>query len=327
MLQHRTPIKNRAQGRWREILPALGVDAKLLTNRGTACPVCGGNDRFRFDDKDRHGTWFCNQSHGTETANANGSAGNGFALLMDLKGLSEFADVARLVETVIGTDSAPALAPAPSTDPDASIKHADLVAIWRSAVPVAKDNPAGVYLRRRLGADVQSRALRYHPAIPYGPERTLPGMLSAFVDLNDELTGLQRTFLTLAGEKAPMKNARLTLGKLPDGGAVRLMRLEPKHSLLGIAEGVETALSASIMHQIPVWAALNSGRMQVWEPPEGFKNIIIFGDHDANKDGQKAAFTLANRLEITRKIMTQVEIPPSVDTDWNDVHQLMRAQQ
>lgn len=307
----------RAQNRWREILPALGVDARLLTNRGTACPVCGGKDRFRFDDKDGKGTWFCNQSHRSETTNSSGSAGNGFALIMDMK-RCDFPEAARLVETVIGTDSAP-LAPQPAAaEKGAAEEHAEVVALWRGAKPITPDDPAGRYLRSRLGAFVASRALRFHPAIPYG-ETTRAGMLSAYVNQNGELAGLQRTFLTEAGEKAPMRNPRLTIGKLPDGGAVRLVRIEPKHSALGIAEGVETALSATALFGVPCWAALNSGRLAVWEPPEGFKDIIIFGDNDANKDGQKAAYTLANRLEL-RKIITQVEIPPDVGTDWNDVH-------
>lgn len=321
MHPHKTPIMQRAQNRWREILPALGADAKLLTNRGTACPVCGGKDRFRFDDKEGKGTWFCNQSHSSETANASGSAGNGFALIMDMK-RCDFAEAARLVETVIGTESAPLAAAKPSqVEADAAEEHAEVVSLWRGGTRIAPDNPAGKYLWHRLGVAVESRALRFHPAIPYGETTTRAGMLSAYVDQNGELAGLQRTFLTEDGSKARMKNPRLTLGKLPDGGAVRLMRLEPKHSALGIAEGVETALAASAMFGLPVWAALNAGRLSVWEPPEGFKDIVIFGDNDANKDGQKAAYTLANRLEL-RKIITQVEIPPDVGTDWNDIHQL-----
>lgn len=316
MQQLRSTILQRAQSRWREILPALGVDAKLLTNRGTACPVCGGKDRFRFDDKDGKGTWFCNQSHSTETTNASGSAGNGFALIMDLRHC-DFATAARLVEGVIGTDSAPQAQVDVARAPDAAAEHAEVVKLWRGGERLSADNPAGRYLQRRLGVGIESRALRFHPAIPYG-ESARPGMLSAYVDTNGELAGLQRTFLTGEGEKAMMRNSRLTIGKLPDGGAVRLARIEPKHSALGIAEGVETALAASAIFGVPCWAALNSGRLSVWEPPEGFKDIIIFGDNDANKDGQKAAYTLANRLEL-RKVITQVEIPPDVGTDWNDV--------
>lgn len=316
-MQPRTPIGQRAQGRWLEILPALGIDRKLLTNRGTACPVCGGKDRFRFDDKQGNGTWFCNQSHGGQSTNASGSAGNGFALIMDLR-RCDFAEAARQVETVIGTDSAPRAAQPSIDGKDAAEEHAEVVETWKAGQRLAMSNAAGLYLHKRLGFEVDCRALRFHPAIPFGDTRRA-GMLSAYVDQNGELSGMQRTFLTPDGQKAQMRNPRLTMGKLPDGGAVRLVRLEPKHTALGIAEGVETALSVTALFGIPCWAALNSGRLAVWEPPEGFKDIVIFGDNDANKDGQKAAYTLANRLEM-KGIFTQVEIPPDVGTDWNDVH-------
>lgn len=48
-----------ARGQWARILPALGV--KVMKNRHTSCPVCGGTDRFRFDDQEGLGTWIFNQ--------------------------------------------------------------------------------------------------------------------------------------------------------------------------------------------------------------------------------------------------------------------------
>ncbi len=51
----------RARGRWSEILPRLGIDARFLRNRHGPCPLCGGKDRFRFDDRDGSGSYFCNQ--------------------------------------------------------------------------------------------------------------------------------------------------------------------------------------------------------------------------------------------------------------------------
>ncbi|SQJ93610.1 alpha replication protein of prophage CP-933I [Escherichia coli] len=48
-----------ARGHWSRILPALGVN--VLKNRHQPCPVCAGKDRFRFDDREGRGTWFCNQ--------------------------------------------------------------------------------------------------------------------------------------------------------------------------------------------------------------------------------------------------------------------------
>ena len=54
----------RARGRWRDILPQLGIDSSFLKpnpyDKGP-CPLCGGKDRFRFDDKEGSGSYFCNQ--------------------------------------------------------------------------------------------------------------------------------------------------------------------------------------------------------------------------------------------------------------------------
>ena len=46
---------NRARGRWREVLPALGVETRFLQNKHGPCPLCGGRDRFRWDDRDGSG--------------------------------------------------------------------------------------------------------------------------------------------------------------------------------------------------------------------------------------------------------------------------------
>ena len=55
-----TTIKN-AQGKWPHILNALGINVPDNRNKHAPCPVCEGTDRFRFDDKEGKGTWFCNQ--------------------------------------------------------------------------------------------------------------------------------------------------------------------------------------------------------------------------------------------------------------------------
>ncbi|MGF7480577.1 DUF927 domain-containing protein [Providencia sp. SP181] len=55
-----TDIMRSANGRWHYILTSLGVCVPDNHKHG-ACPKCGGKDRFRFDDKNGKGTWFCNQ--------------------------------------------------------------------------------------------------------------------------------------------------------------------------------------------------------------------------------------------------------------------------
>jgi len=137
------------------------------------------------------------------------------------------------------------------------------------------------------------------------------------VDRFGDAFGVQRTFLTVDGRKAGVTPDRKNAGRFPEGGAIRLA--PPLHGNLGIAEGVETALAATALFGVPCWAALNAGRLKVWEPPEGVDGVVVFGDNDLNAVGQAAAYALAERHN--RNIAAEVKIPPDPGTDWNDVLQ------
>lgn len=313
MQRNSTPIAARAAGRWLEILPSLGINRDLLTGKHAACPVCGGKDRFRFDDHEGKGTWFCSQDHNTETSNGRGCAGNGFALLMDFK-QCDFAAAARMVEGVIGRDSEPLDIPKAPPEDDAKTRQL-MAGMWKAAERVVKRDPVDLYLTDRVGSydiigNIRHLAKGRHSA----SGQDLPVMLARITDRFGDSCGLHRTFLTLDGRKAEVDPNRMILGKVPDGSAVRLMKAG---RVLGIAEGIETALAASAIYHVPVWAALNAGALERWSPPEGLDEVLVFGDHDANCVGQAAAYALARRLN--QHITAQVIIPPNVDTDWNDV--------
>ncbi len=85
------PLSQRALHRWPGILAALGVPSKALRNKHGPCPMCGGKDRFRFDDKGGRGTWICSQC----------GAGDGIELVKRFCNL-EFKDAARVIEQHIG---------------------------------------------------------------------------------------------------------------------------------------------------------------------------------------------------------------------------------
>ena len=53
-------VKAAAQYHWPSILATAGIPEKHLKKKHGSCPVCGGEDRFRFDDKNGHGTFYCN---------------------------------------------------------------------------------------------------------------------------------------------------------------------------------------------------------------------------------------------------------------------------
>lgn len=78
-----TEVITAATGRWCEILSALAaLPPEQLSNRHQPCPLCGGRDRYRFDDRDGSGSWFCNQCGGKDLM---GGGGSGMDLLMRVR--------------------------------------------------------------------------------------------------------------------------------------------------------------------------------------------------------------------------------------------------
>jgi hypothetical protein len=90
-------MRSATQGRWASfILPALGIDVPHNPRKHGPCPFCGGKDRFRFDDQDGRGTWFCNQ--------CDPQAGDGFALVMKMHRCT-FPEALQLVAEILGIHS------------------------------------------------------------------------------------------------------------------------------------------------------------------------------------------------------------------------------
>ena len=73
-------IQDLTRGRWPDLLQSLaGLSAEQLTNKHQPCPLCGGKDRYRFDDHEGTGSWYCNKCGGKDH---NGGGGSGMEMLM-----------------------------------------------------------------------------------------------------------------------------------------------------------------------------------------------------------------------------------------------------
>ncbi|MEX1323674.1 MAG: primase-helicase zinc-binding domain-containing protein [Synechococcaceae cyanobacterium] len=69
-----------ADGQWPRLLIELaGLAPEQLQNRHQPCPACGGTDRYRWDQDEGAGGWFCNQCGGKDHR---GGGGNGMDLLL-----------------------------------------------------------------------------------------------------------------------------------------------------------------------------------------------------------------------------------------------------
>lgn len=310
-------VKGRAHGRWPEILVALGIPAEVLVNRHRPCPVCGGTDRFRFDDRHGNGDYFCNGC----------GAGDGFTLVEKQLGW-EFAEAVRRVGEVVGIAS-------PATEargevPPGNRLRALLQRIWDQARPVQPGDEVARYLAGRgLELAAYPRVLRTHPSLGYfersGSRSKRVGayaaMLAKVQAVDRHPVTLHRTYLE-RGAKAPVEGVRKLFSAGVRGAAIRLYEPEGE---LGLAEGIETALAVHRRLGLPVWAAGNAGALEVVQVPVTVTAVRIFADCDANFRGQAAAYRLAHRLSTVRRgLEVAVYVPRETGKDFLDVYYARR---
>lgn len=183
--------------------------------------------------------------------------------------------------------------------------------LWRRSVAVAS-TAAEAYLRGR-GLTASSPALRFLPAArhPSATGRPLAALLCAVSDNNDDVCAVQRTFLNPDGSRADVSPGRMMLGRLGQGA----VRLAPGAQTMGLAEGVETAMSASLLFGLPVWAACGTRLAKVELPPI-VRAVTIFADHDP--PGAGAAVRAAQRLRC-QGLKVEILRPRQPGQDWNDV--------
>jgi hypothetical protein len=216
-----------------------------------------------------------------------------------------------------GAEPRPALPPrpaAPEAPRAASLPaSADMARrIWREAVAPA-GTLAEAYLAAR-GLSIEIGApLRFHPDCPRGPERW-PALVALMSDpLSGAPCGVHRTFLARDGSGKAS-------GPLPTkmmAGAAGVIRLVPDADVtcgLGLAEGIETALS--VMQGFgwrPVWAATSAGAIRRFPVLPGIEALTIFADPDGA--GMEAARACAGAwAEAGRE--ARICAPPA--GDFND---------
>jgi putative DNA primase/helicase len=304
---------------WLHVLADLGVDQQYLRKKHGPCPVCGGTDRYRFTNYRARGDYICNQC----------GAGDGFTLLRKLKGWN-FKEALQQVALAAGL-----LTPRDAENSPRNPAHAEELR-WRDPPPRPDDTPA-VPSRRVLDllrtscdtsmvADVRAylggrglwplppgHGLRAHAMADDYREGRFPALIGKVVDINGELVTAHVTFLK-DGRKRPGDAPRKIISKMT-GRAGCAVRLVPAGRLLGIAEGIETALSAYVLHGVPTWAALNAVQLEKFAPPSSVNELHVFADRDIA--GLEAAGRLVERLAA--RITVRLRVPPADVKDFNDV--------
>ena len=221
---------------------------------------------------------------------ASGGHGDLLDVIREVRGLTDFADVAKEARTFLNlphaapTKNAPIRLHVPSGSAEAARR------LWAISTPIA-GTLAETYLRGRGIANCRDFAhLRFHPRCFYRPEEcglteTWPAMIAAVSNHAGRITGVHRTWLARDGlGKAPIGTQRKAMGDLL-GHAVRFGRPD---EVMAAGEGIETMLSLKcVLPEMTVAAALSAAHLGAILFPPSLRRLYIARDNDPAGDAAR----------------------------------------
>lgn len=208
--------------------------------------------------------------------------------------------------------------------------------IWNESIVISSSSASPVhrYFEKRglvFKTDTLSdTGLKFHPCLSYYDSDgkkvgDFPAMIASIRDVSGKVITLHRTYLQDNGKKASVDNVKKMMTVPTDlqvqGGAIQL---GTAGEVLGIAEGIETALAVRKATGITCWSAVNAVLLEAFEPPKQVKKVIIWADKDKSHTGLLSANKLKARLE-EKGIEVLVALPAmpipkkAKSVDWNDV--------
>lgn len=221
---------------------------------------------------------------------------------------AEAARIARMSNATVGPKKNGA------HSPDANSKKLNVDLILSGCEPLA-GNIVDNYFASRGLAVPQCEDLKFHADLSdYKSKRGWPAIVATVRNGAGQPTGgIHQTFLADDGSARARAPTDRRMDGPVKGGSVRLAPIS-MDGHIGIAEGIETALSAAVIFDVPCWAGLSAGGVATWEWPAETRRVTVFAD--AGKAGAEAAGKLADRL---RAAGVPVEIrQPLHGDDFND---------
>lgn len=287
-------------GAWRQTLENYGCHLPSGRHHGP-CPVCGGKDRFRFDDKEGWGTWFCSQ--------CDPQSGGGLLLLSRFLGKPTI----EVANELLGNTPERSRAP-----------------VYRSFVSEDQIRKAN-HEQARKGAEalLSSSELRPHP---YMSERGLDGQ---WLVNGEPIMGKDRSviqpgeLLLVPAYKAEGDGSKLVnVQKIKANKEKRPLfggdmtgvyhRLDGHQKLIAIAEGYATGVTVNQVTGATTYVAFQTGNLasvSAWVASQhpGVP-VVFFADNDEHGAGLRYAKDAAAPLGAT------VALPPELG-DWDDYRQ------
>lgn len=328
------------RGGWRCVYSAYPNLLSAFDRKGKEfpCPKTGsGKTKFSFfRDADIRGAAFHRDEGGLPDGieviawYENVSKSKAMDIIIDICG----GDLSSVSASVI-QHTQQVLRDAQLISPDEAAKRkANIDKIW-SGVKAIQGSKAETYLRSRgiKGDPASWNNLFFHGSLKYkedekSPWTSHPGMLAIVRDTDSKSLTLHRTFLADDGQgKANVSRQKMMLAQPRPlkGACIRIDQPveTPAGKLIGIAEGIETALSIREATGCPMWVGISDRIMEQVIFPDDVKFVVVWADIEPSGAGLRAAETLRSILE-PKGVKVIVEAPHFMNrekVDWNDVYQ------
>ena len=296
-------IARAAQGQWGSIFPALGITVPARGKHG-ACSVCGGKDRFHFDDKEGRGTWICRQCEGKQ-------AGDGLDLVCKATGKDNKA-ASLLVAQALGLS--------------AGLDMETIKANEAKAKQQAEQERQREQARQKAAAELAQTILNQCQPAKGHPYLVGKGLAEcdSFI-LQSPIAGKAKGLLVV-----PLYNADgelTTCQTIDDSGNKYLLAGGQKagsfhciagSDVLAICEGYATGLSVRLATGFTVYCAIDAGNLravaEAVRDQYSHAEIILAADNDAD---HQENIGLIKAQEAATAIGGRVALPPVLG-DWND---------
>lgn len=276
------------------------------------CPICKKTGAFRIDDREGRGTWICRCG-----------SGDIWKLLTITQEGKSIRDLYDEVDRLLGNAYQKPEGETQDQQPDSVAKLRARVSRKFSTLPSLRGTTAETYLQRRGINCLPDDFVGFCESQPYRG-KTYQAMFALATDDRGALCYLHRTLLD-GDKKADIGQASRKMmrmqedGYLDHAGSVAI-RMFPPSSTMGIAEGIETALSCRQVYQCNVWSTINAGFMKKFIAPKGVKRLIIFTDYDiSSATGHAAAMECARANLLSKNDVEEVLVRWPDAGDFNDL--------
>ncbi|WP_272663336.1 TOPRIM and DUF927 domain-containing protein [Providencia sp. PROV134] len=298
-------VKLKANGQWQNILSNLGAEVPLNTH--TACPHCGGKDRFRFDDKDGNGTFICNQC----------GSGDGLDLVQRVLGGS-VTEAAYEVAGMIGIDTR-------SDNPPAYRSH-EIKAQQDALKAQQAQNLANEQIEKhkrftarysRTIANAKQGESEYLKAKGFNSTTATlladGSLIIPLIDADGTITAAQT--IKPNGDKSLLRDSSKS-------GSYYSVNESVNVSTVIVAEGLATAITCHLLKpEAHTVAAIDVGNLihvaKVMRTKHPESQIIIAGDNDIKPDQSNTGKLAAEKA--AKAVNGIAVLPPTEDkADWDD---------